>query len=303
MGPVFAAFLCVTGALHAASPLPTRPIGVPATIFTQRDVMVDGMRLRYIDEGQGPVIAMIPGHTGKLENYDGLVERLKSRFRILVVDFPGSGYSDKPDREYDLPFYEDTFLHFLDVMGIKRCHLVGGSLGGYLVLSLGAREPERFDRIVSWGPAACWKAAPRFASFIRFIGGKVLFWPTVKIQSTYWYSKSWPGREKSLENTFKYYHEVMSPGFMKMYWGIAAGLVGRSLLPRAAEIKQPTLLMRGEEDLGPGQKEGFPKLRDLMPHAGLVIFPGARHDLASEKPEELSRRILEFFSAPAAPAS
>src|ERR1700674_376201 len=96
----------------------TRPLSVPATPFKQRDIQVDGMRLRYIDEGQGPVVLMIPGLTSRIEEYDDLTAALRPRFRVIIADLPGSGYSDKPDRRYSLKFEEDALLGFLDALHV-----------------------------------------------------------------------------------------------------------------------------------------------------------------------------------------
>ena len=51
-------------ALPGAGPL--RPVAVPATPFAQKDIMVQGMRLRYIDEGHGKPVLLIHGHTSQI---------------------------------------------------------------------------------------------------------------------------------------------------------------------------------------------------------------------------------------------
>ncbi len=303
--------ICLCAALGAAACAPpadpgrTRPEHVRATPYEQRDLVVNGLRLRYIDVGptetvrRDRVLVLIPGHTSRVEEYDGLVPTLSRRHRVVVLDFPGSGYSDKPDRDYDLAFYEDTLMAFLDALGIGECVLAGGSLGGNLVLRLGHRFPERFPRLVAWAPGSAWEAKPRLAWVSRAAGGYALFWPTVWIQSRFWYGKSWPGRQAALDETFAYYDEVMGPGFVRMYWGMAADQVARSLFPLAPEITQPVLLMWGDQDDGANMGEGVAKLHRLLPHDELRVFPGARHSLAAEIPGPLADTIDEFLRRPA----
>ena len=120
-------------------------LGVHITRHQQHQAEVNGLRLRYIDVGphdpsERPLL-MIHGHTSRIEEYEELVEVLSQSRRVLVVDLPGCGFSDKPDRPYSLKFYEDTLLGFLDHLGVGAVDLAGGSLGGNLVLRLGAREP------------------------------------------------------------------------------------------------------------------------------------------------------------------
>ena len=283
----------------------TRPVTVPATPYEQRDFDVDNLRLRYIDvgptnvAGANGVLLLVHGHTSRIEEYDVLVPTLSKRRRVLVVDLPGSGYSDKPDREYSLRFYVDTLLAFLDGLGVGRTHLAGGSMGGNLVLRLAHRQPERFDRLAPWAPGSAWPARPWVARAIYATSSYAFFWPTVKIQSTYWYSEDWPGRESALANTFTYYEEVMGPGFVRMYFDMAADQVGRTLFDIAPEISHPTLLGWGDRDHGANMGDGVRRLHELLPRSELKVYPNARHSLAAEVPEPLAAAIDEFLTRPA----
>jgi 2-hydroxy-6-oxonona-2,4-dienedioate hydrolase len=283
---------------------PTRPVSVRASEFPQKDVVVDGMRLRYVDVGPSApaghpqTLVILGGHTSRLEGYDEIVKRLSQRNRVVVLDFPGTGYSDKPDRPYTLAFYEDTLVHFLDALGIGKAILVGGSLGGNLVLRLGHRFPERFPLLVAWAPGSAWRAQPKLAATMRALGGRLLFWPVVWIQSRFWYSDDFPGRQAALDGTFAYYDEVMSRGFVRMYWEIAIDQVETSLFDIAPEIQQPTLLLWGDRDNGANMGQGVARLHKLLPHDELRVFPGVRHSIETEVPDDLSTAIDEFVSRP-----
>jgi pimeloyl-ACP methyl ester carboxylesterase len=283
-----------------------RPTAVPSTPYEQRDIQVNTLRLRYIDVGPlepakaNGILLLVHGHTSRIEEYDGLVPTLSKRHRVLVVDLPGSGYSDKPDRSYSLRLYEDTLTGFLNALGVERAHLAGGSMGGNLVLRLAHRWPERFERIAPWAPGSAWPAQPLVARLIRAVSSYAMFWPIVKVQSRYWYSDDWPGRETALSNTFKYYEEVMGPGFVRMYFDMAADQVGRTLFTIAPEIRQPTLLGWGDRDDGANMGEGVKKLDELIPHSELHVYPKARHSLAAEVPDALAAAIDEFLTRPSA---
>ena len=282
----------------------TRPQAVPVTPYEQRDIRIGGLRIRYIDvgpleAGDGSTVLLIPGHTSRIEESDGLVPPLARQHRVVVLDFPGSGYADKPNREYTLALYEDTAMGLLDALGVQRAHLAGGSLGGNLVLRLAYRFPERCERLAPWAPGSAWEAQQRLAAAIRAIATYPVFWPMVKIQSRYWYSADWPQKDEMLRNTFTYYNEVMGPGFVRMYFGMAADQVARSLFDIAPEIRQPTLLGWGDRDNGANMGEGVARLHQLLPHSQLLVFRNARHSLASEVPEPLAAAIAEFLSRPA----
>lgn len=284
----------------AASVL-TRPRAAPVTAHPQHDTTVQGLRLRYIDvrpeEGEEDLpVLLIHGHSSRLEEYEELVPHLAKRRRVLVPDLPGSGYSDKPDRRYDLALFEDSLLGFLDSVGVERCHLAGGSLGGNLVLRLGHREPERFERLAAWAPAGAWDRLRFWATFgtvmkhLRF-----MFWPSLWVQSRFWYSSEWDGRHEALEKAFAYYREVYGPGFHRMYWEIGVDQALSSLFPHAPRIEHPTYLAYGDQDKALDMDRGVQRLATLLPRASLRVFPGARHSLANELPDVLGAEVDAFF--------
>jgi pimeloyl-ACP methyl ester carboxylesterase len=291
------------GCSAPADPGRTRPEAVRTTPFPQRDAHVLGLRVRYIDVGPtaapkdgAPALLLIPGHTSRIEEYDGLVPRLAQRHRVVVLDYPGSGYADKPDREYSLALYEDVSTGLLDALGIDRAFLAGGSLGGNLVLRLGHRYPVRFPKLAPWAPGSAWRPQPRLGRAMRALRGYPLFWPIVWIQSRYWYGTEWPGREAALADTFAYYREVIGPGFVRMYFEMAADQVERTLFDLAPAIRQPVWLGWGDQDNGANMGAGVAKLAKRLPHCELRVFPGARHSLAAEIPDALAGAVDAFLA-------
>ena len=266
-------------------------------------VTIDGMRLRHLDvapssgRADGPPLLVIPGHTARIEGFVELVPALARRRRVLVLDLPGSGESAKPDRHYDLRLYEDVLVGYLDRLGVDQAVPVGGSLGGNLVLRLGYRFPDRFPRLVLWAPGSAWNAQPALAAVTdRLLAdgplGRALFWPTVRIQSRFWYDPEFEHRRAHLDETFAYYRRVMSTGFLRMYWGMAADQLRRSLFDLAPDVHQPTLLMWGDHDHGANMGEGVARLHQLLPNSRLHVFPGRRHSLEAECPADLAEQIL-----------
>lgn len=279
----------------------SRPRRATETRHEQRDVTVHGLRLRYIDirprvEEDEPVL-LIHGHSSRLEEYEALTPHLAGRRRVLIPDMPGSGYSEKPLREYDLAFLEDSLLGFLDEMDVGKVHLAGGSLGGNLVLRLARREPERFSRLAAWAPAGAWEPLRAWAFMARVMKRlKFLFWPALYVQSRFWYRRDWPGRDAALRNAWAYYEEVYGDGFHQMYWDIGIAQVEQSLFASAGEIRHAVYLAYGDQDKGLSLDRGVQRLATLLPKVHLRVFEGARHSLANEVAAELGREVDAFLA-------
>ena len=108
------------------------PVGHYATL-------PNGLRLHYLDEGAGPVVLWLhgsgPGASG-FSNFKGNYPQLVAAgYRNIVLDLPGFGRSDKPeDVQYNLDFFVDCVAAFLESVGVRRCTLLGNSLGGAIAL-------------------------------------------------------------------------------------------------------------------------------------------------------------------------
>lgn len=277
-----------------------RPVRVSATKHAQHDATVlGGVRLRYVDvrpaaPEQGPPLVMLHGIASRIEEYEEMIDRLRARRRVIVMDLPGNGYSDKPQRPYTLAFLEDAVLGLLDALRVDEADLAGGSLGGHLVLRLGHRAPGRFRRLVPWAPAGAWQPMRAMGLLLK-LWLPALFWPVVWVQSRFWYHPRWKGRQRALLEAFAHYREIHSPGFIRMYFDVAREQVRTSLFPIAPSITQPTLVLWGDQDHALGMGPGVRKLVGLLPNARLRIVRGARHSLANEVPDELAREVDAFL--------
>ncbi|QCI12980.1 alpha/beta fold hydrolase [Pseudomonas putida] len=117
----------------------------------------NGLRLHYLDEGQGPVVLWLhgsgPGASG-FSNFKGNYPQLVAAgYRNIVLDLPGFGRSDKPEEvRYELDFFVDCVAALLDQIGIDRCTVLGNSLGGAIALGLALRRPELTERLILLAP-------------------------------------------------------------------------------------------------------------------------------------------------------
>jgi pimeloyl-ACP methyl ester carboxylesterase len=106
-----------------------------------------GVRIHYLVLGTGEPVVLIHGlYSSAAVNWQlpGTLADLAARHRVIALDLPGHGQSDKPAGEeaYGLQMVEDVAL-LLDRLQIRAAHVVGYSLGGMVALRFISRHPDR----------------------------------------------------------------------------------------------------------------------------------------------------------------
>ena len=117
----------------------------------------DGMRLHYLDSGQGPVVVWLhgsgpgaSGHSNFKGNYPAFAQ---AGYRCIVPDLLGYGLSSKPDIEqYDLDFFIAGVKGLVDALGLKHITLLGNSLGGAVALGYALAHPQDVKRLILMAP-------------------------------------------------------------------------------------------------------------------------------------------------------
>jgi pimeloyl-ACP methyl ester carboxylesterase len=107
-------------------------------------------QLRVIDKGSGAAetVLLVHGYGASSASYAPVIDRLAERFRVLAVDLPGFGKSDRRDGDYSPEGLADVLAKVLDEKGVARAHVVGHSWGSSVVLAFALRHPERLNKLV-----------------------------------------------------------------------------------------------------------------------------------------------------------
>jgi haloalkane dehalogenase len=118
----------------------------------------DGVRLHYLDEGDGPPVVMVHGNPTWSFYYRNLILALRDRYRCVVPDHVGCGLSDKPPDArypYSLERRIADLTALLDHLRLDRdVTLVLHDWGGMIGSAWATRFPERVKRLVVLNTAA-----------------------------------------------------------------------------------------------------------------------------------------------------
>ncbi|MDQ7069702.1 MAG: alpha/beta hydrolase [Rhodobacterales bacterium] len=109
--------------------------------------VVKGGAIHYLDMGpkDAQTLVMIHGLAGTLQHFTyALSDLLKDDYRLIIVDRPGCGYSER-DSDSDAAFAVQARMigEFLDDIGVENPVLVGHSLGGAVSLAMALDRPDK----------------------------------------------------------------------------------------------------------------------------------------------------------------
>ena len=119
-----------------------------------RFLEVDGTKIHYVDEGTGPAIVFVHGLAGQMQHLSyALRERLRTDYRVVFLDRPGAGYSErKPGASARLRAQGDMVAAFIRTLGLERPLVVGHSLGGAVALATALDHPEQVGGLALIAP-------------------------------------------------------------------------------------------------------------------------------------------------------
>jgi N-formylmaleamate deformylase len=105
-------------------------------------VTSDGVRLHYLEYGQGRSLVVVPGITSPAITWEFIAEELARDFRVLVLDVRGRGLSDKPQTGFELPDYAADVAALVEQTGLERPAVLGHSMGARIAAAWAVIHPE-----------------------------------------------------------------------------------------------------------------------------------------------------------------
>ena len=116
-----------------------------------RFIKVDGVRLHYTDRGTGDPVVLVHGNAVSGHDYDtsGVAEALVPTNRVIVIDRPGFGHSERPrGRTWMASQQAELFHRALTQLDVRQPVIVGHSWGTLVALALALRHPSETAGLV-----------------------------------------------------------------------------------------------------------------------------------------------------------
>jgi pimeloyl-ACP methyl ester carboxylesterase len=113
-----------------------------------RTIMLHGRPVNYVQAGSGPVLFLIHGIAGSVDNWRAVIAPLARHHTVLAADLPGHGGSAPGGGDYSLGTLAAGLRDLLAALGLERATLVGHSLGGGVAMQFAYQFPEITERLV-----------------------------------------------------------------------------------------------------------------------------------------------------------
>jgi 3-oxoadipate enol-lactonase len=247
-----------------------------------------------------PWLVLIHGLGMDRSGWAPVVDGLRRRFRLVLIDNRGSGRSRGGREPFQIADMARDVVAVLDHAGIKRAHVVGASLGGMVAQELAVRYPERVERLVLVGTTPGWPFAyPMPAPSVELLAARRYLPRGVALRRNVENALSPETVERSprLVKRLVRHHRKrpVDPDAWSAQMSAGAGYVGNLDQTR---IRAHTLVLHGTEDRVVDPRNAW-LLADRIPHSQLVAMPGLGHLLWWEDPDSFVAQVTSFAQQPA----
>ena len=266
---------------------------------------VGGVRLHYQDAGdeKAPPIILIHGLISSTLIWSGVFLPLaQAGFRVIALDLPGYGYSDKPaDSAYTIKSQACAVLGLMDRLGIRKARVVGASYGAAVAATMALDHAERVERLVLVGAVS--NDEPKKKLLLRVVRIPLIG----DIATPLFLGSRWVLRQR-MKDMYKRLQKPLNPKMVEARFHVLETANMQRAMIRtvrrwyanriqreASRIRQPTMLTWGDKDDHIPLSEGF-KLRDAIPNSRLIVFRNCGHLPPAEYPAQFVELVAEFLS-------
>lgn len=252
----------------------------------------------YESRGTGPAVVMIHGNSmSGLSFLKQLESPLGERYRLIAIDLPGHGMSDKapePEKGYTLPGYAEMLVSFVNQLRLQKAVFVGWCFGGYILMEAANSLPAA--GLIIYGAAPIASQSSIHDAFLPNPAFPLAFkadWTEEDIKL--FFSIAIGSDEKDLPPFFR--EDILrSDGRTRQVLGESVGAGNfRDEVNAVANLTHPIAFILGEKD-GYVRKSYLEGLHIPTLWRGKIqIIPDAGHTPQWEQPEAFNSLLEEFI--------
>jgi 4,5:9,10-diseco-3-hydroxy-5,9,17-trioxoandrosta-1(10),2-diene-4-oate hydrolase len=281
-----------------------------AQTFEDKYVTVDGLKLRYIEEGSGPAVLFL--HGASLGSSADVFRRnlgpfATAGFRAVAFDYPGFGLSDVPEKQSTAQ-QRNSIPKFIDAAALGKTALIAHSRSGGFAMQLALDDPSRYSHVVILGtgsllPLQTQEQVGRYEAVQARVDKEMAQKePTLedarKLLQADTFNHSLISEEdvalrhrSMIGRNFKAHQDRQSHDAPS-----AGGAASKPLYERLNELKMPLLMIFGREDRAhAGERAEL--LKKQQPQINLHIVNGCKHMVHWDAFDDLMRLGVPFLKS------
>jgi haloalkane dehalogenase len=275
-------------------------------VTTTKTTQVDGLRLAYRELGEGPPVLLLHGWPTSSFLWRAVMEPIARTNRVVALDLPGFGASDKPlGIRYGFDFFGRTLDGFLARLGIERLGLAVHDLGGPIGLHWALEHPDRLTRLALLNTLVYPQMSEAAKEFVRACAT-----PGLREKIT---------RPEGLESILR--DGLADPATLRPEVlatvqepfrtaeacraladaGIGLSLKGfAQIARRLPSLRVPVRVVYGARDrVLPDVADTMARVKMDVPQAEVTALADCGHFLQEEAPEEVGALLARFFAVSA----
>ena len=247
---------------------------------------LDTTKIHYVSEGKGKdAIVLVHGWGCNLGLWRDQIAELSKRARVIAVDLPGHGLSDKPETKYDMDLFAAAIDAVLKDAGVERAVLVGHSMGTPVVRQFYRKYPQKTSAIVivdgGLRPFGTKEQREQFMAPLRGPGYK-------DVLTQMFNGMSATLSEADKERIKSSFRNVPQPVLVS-----AMEAMAEESLYATDKINVPVLAILAKSPFWAADTEQF--LRSLAPDLEYQMWDGVSHFLFMDKPKEFDASVIAFL--------
>lgn len=250
---------------------------------------VNGFEMYFEEHGSGEPIVFHHGFTGSHDAFLPIAERLRDRYRCVLVDARGAGDSERAETGYSIEQYAADVVGLADHLGLDRFAYVGHSLGGGVGFQLGLDHGDRLTRLVLVTPISADGYAPDPAQTER---SRKLRAEGARDQLVRERLAGVARSELAVDGNVASAVDRALSVSAGHYDGMSQAMADFRVGARLDELTAPTLMVTAAADgLLDANLADFQRL----PNATLHVFSRVAHGVPLEVPAAFARVIADFM--------
>lgn len=266
-------------------------------------VKVGDINIYYEIYGNGFPLVMLRGLSSSLDSWSPFtIKRLSEMFKVIIFDNRGAGRTEPvPKGKYSAKMMAGDTIGLMDSIKIEKAYLLGYSLGGCIAQEAVLNYPHRVDKLIL---TSSWCGLPHgivtpdpeknpFPKMLPFMKVRD-FEKMARILTNALFPEDYKAAnpdiiEKVVENY------MVHPPIPKGFEGQAAYVESFNTYDSLIDIKIPTLILHGTEDLIlPAENAKI--LAERIPFSELVLFENTGHGMLIQEKELFTQKVINFLN-------